>query len=139
MNVAIDAPRHDPLQEVAEAVLAHPHFTPAVLVYVREITEWRRSLGRFAWAATSYVGTHIVGFVLLLHYANSAGKPEGGATFTRLLEQCQRRNLCGAGALRTVLTLATVAGYLRSTRGVDSSVSASQVRQILHRASAHGL
>ncbi len=122
MNDAGDAPQSDPLREVAQAILAHPRFTPAVLVYVDEITKWRRGLGRFAWAATSYVGTHIVGFVLLLHYANTTGEPEGGATFTRLLAQCQRRNLCGAGALRTVLTLATVAGYLKSSRGADKRV-----------------
>ena len=111
-----------PLDEVALAISQHPRFTRGVLVYIDEILAWRRSLGRFAWAATSYVGTHVIGFVLLLHYANTTGRSEGGATFGRLLEQCQRRNLCGPRALRTVLNLASVAGYLQTQKGGDKRV-----------------
>ena len=117
-----DREQIDPLSNVSHAIAQHPNFTSAVLVYVQEMAKWRGSLGRVAAAATSYGGTQAVGFVLVLHFANTTGNPDNGATYTRLHEICQLRNLCGSRALRTLLTLARLAGYLQVEQGCDRRV-----------------
>ena len=102
----------DVLEDVAEAIYAHPQFDKAALHYIENILRWRHELGRFNKVLSSYARNHITMYVLFLHYVNKTGVPENGATFKRLLDLCLERKLCGSRFLRTVLLLATWTGYI---------------------------
>ena len=97
-------------------ILQHPKFPIASRHYFKGITTWRRTLGLANRFSSTEVATHIIYYVMLLHYGNPTGAPEAGATFGRLLDICETRKQCGARALRTVLVLANLAGYLHAAR-----------------------
>ena len=106
----------DPLAHVQAAILRHPKFPLASRQYFEGIAMWRRTLGLANRFSSTEVATHIIYYVMLLHYGNPTGAPEAGATFGRLLNICETRKQCGARALRTVLVLANLAGYVHAAR-----------------------
>jgi hypothetical protein len=98
-----------------QGILMHPAFDAAALEYIGHILAWRRKMGVFNRVATN-AGMHIVAYTLFLHYANTTGLPENGATYSRLLALCEARGNCGSRALRTILTLTGFMGFLESSR-----------------------
>ena len=102
----------DPLGAVMDGMLRHPSFDDVTLLYLDRILAWRRQMGVFNRVATT-AGLHAIGYVIFLHFANTSGRPENGATYSRLLDICEARRNCGSRALRTTLVLAQVMGYLQ--------------------------
>jgi hypothetical protein len=107
----------DPLSATMEGMQQHPAFDDAVRHYLDHILAWRRQMGVFNRVATTS-GLHAIGYLIFLHYANTSGRPENGATYSRLLELCEARGNCGSRALRTILVLAHVMGYVHSSRSI---------------------
>ena len=105
----------DPLGTTMHGILGHPAAAETMRQYLDNVLAWRRDMGRFNRVATS-AGLYVIGFVLFLHFANRSGRPEQGATFSRLLAICEARRTCGPRALRTILTLAHIMGYLGVSR-----------------------
>lgn len=101
----------DPLATTTSAILAHPRFNLAVSAYIPRVMAWRRRMGLFNRVGTT-LGLHICNFVTYLHFASRAGDIEHGATYSNILEICERRGQCGARALRTTLSVLRVTGYL---------------------------
>jgi len=116
-----DASKHmqadgdDELGPMTDAVLQHPRFEQAVAAYVPRVIAWRRRMGVFNRVGTT-LGLHICHFVAYLHFANRAGQEEHGATFSKVLEICERRQQCGSRALRTTLSVLRVMGYLHASK-----------------------
>ncbi len=106
---------HDPLVRITDEILKHDRFNFAMLRYVEKVIAWRRQLGVFNRVGTS-LGLHVSHYVIYFHFANRAGLVEHGATFSRILEICEQRQQCGARAVRTVLSVLRVMGYLRQER-----------------------
>lgn len=104
--------RDDQLGATTDAILRHPRFDAAVAAYMPRVIAWRRRLGLFNRVGTT-LGLHICHFVAYLHFANRAGQTEHGATFSKVLEICERRQQCGSRALRTTLSVLRVMGYLQ--------------------------
>jgi len=111
-------PESDPLDDVAAAIRQHPKFDIAALHYTRNMLNLRREMGVFNRVGTDH-GLHICGYVIFLYYMNASKRPEDGATFTRLLDICQKRGHCGSRALRSVLLALQLFGYARTTSGQD--------------------
>ena len=105
----------DPLSATMQGMLRLPAFDAAARLYLEHILSWRRDLGVFNRVATTS-GLHTIGYLIFLHFSNTSGRPENGATYSRLLEICEARETCGSRALRTILVLAQVMGYLQSSR-----------------------
>jgi hypothetical protein len=115
----------DPIQSLAEAITLHPRFEQAALYYFEDVLTWRRELGLLNRVISSYARNMVVAYVLFLTSANDSGRPEDGATFSRILSLCERRKDCGGRALRSFLLLAQMAGFLKIERGAgDGRVSA---------------
>jgi hypothetical protein len=115
MNQNVVQDRADPLHATMHGILAHPACDAAVLHYLDRTLAWRRQMGLFNRVANS-AGLYAIGYVLFLHFGNRNGPPEQGATFSRLLAISESRGNCGPRALRTILTLAHVMGFLEVTR-----------------------
>jgi hypothetical protein len=118
MNQSTCLERDDPLSAIMDGMLRHPAFDAAALEYIGHILTWRRKMGLFNRVATN-AGMHIVAYIFFLHYANTSGIPENGATYSRLLSLCEARGNCGSRALRTVLMLTQFMGYLVSSRATS--------------------
>ena len=81
--VALMNTEQDLLADTMQAILRHPAFPTAYAEYLAGITTWRRSLGLGNRFVATDVAGHIMHYIVLLHFANRAGTPEEGATFTR--------------------------------------------------------
>jgi hypothetical protein len=109
---------HDPLLDTTHALLAQPTFARAAQHYVEHVIAWRRELGLYNLVGTE-IGQHITYYLALLHFTQPPGLPEAGATFSNILQICERRGQCGSRALRTVLQVLKVMGLItaRSAEG----------------------
>jgi hypothetical protein len=113
----------DPLRNIAEGICRHPDYGRSVLYYVERKLVQRRALGFGNQAMSSLAASHVMVYLLLLHYEAAAGDGAGGATSTRLLALCEARRTCGSRALRTILALGQMAGLIRRVRsGYDKRV-----------------
>lgn len=108
--------QHDPLADIAAGIAAHSGYETALARYIDRKLDRRRQLGFQNHAISSLRASHVMAFVMLLHAEHKAGLSEHGATLSALLAACERRNVCGSRALRTILTLGTVAGFLQRKR-----------------------
>jgi hypothetical protein len=107
----------DVIGDLANALLTHPHFEKTVHYFCNNTIEWRREIGFINHLVTNYSRHLIVYYICSLHFANQTELPEGGATFSRVWEIVERRKDCGSRALRTILGVLTLVGYLRKVPG----------------------
>ncbi len=111
-------PYTDPLAELQIAIRQHHAFDTAAQRYVDSVIAWRQSLGSFNRVGTN-LGFHIVNYTMYLHFAGKTGGTEHGATYSALLNICERRQQCSGRALRTVLAVLGVLGHLHTERSVS--------------------
>jgi hypothetical protein len=107
----------DPLGDVADAIHAHERFGDAVNCYLRNILAWRGELSAFNKATSSQARGNVIRYLMFLHFCNETRNSDNGATFERLANLCMPRERCGPRVLRTVLVVASAAGYLHTERG----------------------
>ncbi len=105
----------DPLADLQGAIRRHHGFDLAAQRYVDDVIAWREALGSFNRVGTN-LGFHIVNYTMYLHFAGKTGGNEHGATYSALLEICERRNQCSGRALRTVLAVLGVLGHVHTER-----------------------
>jgi DNA-binding MarR family transcriptional regulator len=128
----------DPLFNLARNIHDHRNFDEAVLYYIDRKLLRRQQLGFHNQVISSLAASHILTYVLLLHFEGMADERNGGATLTHLLALCEDRRLCGARALRTVLTLGQMAGYVRRVRNrLDGRVYIYEPTEKLVREARH--
>jgi hypothetical protein len=108
--------RGDPLFEVARGIENHGNFDQAVLYYLERKLQRRQQLGFHNQIISSLVASHVMAFILMLHHEHRANPAASDATLTQLKALCEGRKLCGSRALRTVLTIGLMAGFLRRVR-----------------------
>jgi hypothetical protein len=113
----IDNATVDHASVLTAAILQHPNFDRATHHFCKNAIEWRREIGFINNLLSNYSRNIIVYYICALHFANDTGLPEGGATFSRLWEMVDIRKDCGSRALRTILGVLTLVGYLRKRRG----------------------
>lgn len=119
-RILIDQPlKTDVIAKLASAIALQPNFDTATLFYIDSVLQWRREIGFFNHVFSSYARNMVVAYICFLHFANPTGKPEDGATYSRVWEIVDRRKDCGSRALRTFLTLATLAGYFIRDQSKD--------------------
>ena len=102
----------DPLSELAQALMQRPEFESAARLYFSNLLQWRRALG-FANRLTTDPAFHVLQYVIQLDASPATTGDGKGATYTNLLKICQDRKQCASRALRTILGLASFAGYLQ--------------------------
>ena len=103
----------DPIARLALALRAQPQFDVALSRYLANMCGWRASLGRDNKILGTPPRVHILDHLLLHHFEAEADPTKPRASFTRLLDACLSRNLCGASVLRNLLSLTQGAGYCR--------------------------
>ena len=108
-------PSPDPLADLQVAIRRHPGFDSAALRYVDNVIRWREGLGSFNRVGTN-LGFHVINYTMYLHFTGKAGGNENGATYSALLEICERRAQCSGRALRTMLTVLGVLGHVHTER-----------------------
>jgi hypothetical protein len=138
MNNA-QTPKPDPILEVTNAILAHPGFDSAALYYFENVMKWRREIGFADKFMSGYTRHLILYFVFYLHFTNETGLPENGASFGRIWDLVDQRKECGSRALRTILGISSLVGYLDKVPGqVDKrAVAYVPTEAVLASSKAH--
>jgi hypothetical protein len=109
----------DLLTNVANGILRHPAYDQAVLYNLDRKLERRRRMGLSNQAISSLRASHAIVFIVLLHHENPTGRIEDGATFHRILELCEARQICGSRSLRTMLAVSQMIGFVERVRSDD--------------------
>jgi hypothetical protein len=129
----------DPIHDLANKLCDHPRFNLAALYYFENIMKWRREIGFVDKFISGYARQMILYYVCFTHFRNQTGLPENGATYTRIWQLVEHRNECGSRALRTILGIATLTGYLKKVAGLIDKrvVSYVPTSALLESTNAH--
>lgn len=112
-----DSAEHDELLEQAARLKALPAFPAAVRQYIVGMAQFRQS-PRLVNKLVSYdTRWRVVGYLLYLHADRERFGPEGGATYSALLEICTARREASPRVLKTMLALLQVTGFIQARRG----------------------
>jgi hypothetical protein len=110
------AVEQDDLAEHAARLAALPAFPAAVREYTVSLMGFRRG-SRFFNKLISYSARwRVAAYLLYLHADRERFGPDGGATYSNLLEMCSRRAEVSPRVLKTVLALLQVTGFVKARR-----------------------
>jgi hypothetical protein len=103
----------DALTMTARRFAAAPAFPQAVRRFSEGYVEFRQGPKLFSKLLARDVSWRVIGYLLFLH-ADHAQFGSGGATYSRLLELCSRRNEVSRRTLKTMLALLRLAGFIQA-------------------------
>lgn len=104
----------DPLLAEAAQLRASPAFPAAIHEYTLGLTRFREA-PRLVNKLISYESRfRVTGYLLYLDADHERFGADGGATYTRLLELCTRRNEVSPRVLKTTLAMLKLAGFIKS-------------------------
>lgn len=103
------------ISATSKTLIAHKNFEKANIGYINHLIDWRQSLGLLN-TVVSNTGMYIIHYVAYLHFTMDPTDPESGATFTRILKLCQKRDDCSPRFLRTVLGVLMLTGQIIAQR-----------------------
>jgi hypothetical protein len=114
-----------PVLELLNALIAHQRFDQAALYYFENVSKWKADIGFVSKFIAGNSRLIILYYACYLHFRNTTGLPENGATFARIWNHIDSRKILGSRALRTILSIVTRAGYLQKEPGqIDKRVVA---------------
>ena len=109
----------DELLDEAARLKALPGFPAAVRQYIVGMAQFRQS-PRLVNKLVSYDARwRVVGYLLYLHADRERFGPEGGATYSALLEICIARREVSPRVLKTMLALLQVTGFIQARRNSE--------------------
>jgi len=111
----------DPLLAEAAALRALPQFPQAVREYTTSLARFRESLRIFTKLVANETRFRTVRFLLYLDADRERFGDDGGASYSRLLELCTRRQEVSPRVLKTTLALLTLTGFVETRRGTTDS------------------
>lgn len=104
----------DPLLTEAAQLRASPAFAAAIREYTVGLARFREA-PRLVNKLISYESRfRVTGYLLYLDADHERFGADGGATYTRLLELCTRRNEVSPRVLKTTLAMLKLAGFIKS-------------------------
>jgi hypothetical protein len=104
----------DALTVTARRFAAAPTFRQAVQRFSEGYVEFRQGPKLFSKLLSRDASWRVIGYLLYLH-ADRVQFGSAGATYSRLLELCSRRNEVGRRTLKTMLALLRLAGFVQGT------------------------
>lgn len=106
---------NDPLLVEAKQLRASPAFAAAIHEYTVGLARFREA-PRLVNKLISYESRfRVTGYLLYLDADHEKFGATGGATYTRLLELCTRRQEVGPRVLKTTLALLKLSGFIESS------------------------
>jgi hypothetical protein len=104
----------DGLAATAARFTAAPAFPEAVRRYSESLAELRQGPKLLNKLLSRDASWRVIGYLLFLNADREQFGPDGGATYSRLLELSTRRGEIGRRALKTILALLRLAGFIRT-------------------------
>ena len=104
----------DGLAATAARFVAAPAFPQALRQYSESLAELRQGPRLLNKLLSQDASWRVIGYMLYLHADREQFGPDGGATYSRLLELCTRRGEVGRRTLKTTLALMRLAGFIRA-------------------------
>lgn len=111
----------DPLLAEAAALRALPVFPEAVREFADGLARFRESMRLFNKVLANETRFRTVRFLLYLDADRERFGDDGGATYSRLLELCRRRQEISPRVLKTMLALLTLTGFVETSRSKTDS------------------
>jgi hypothetical protein len=108
----------DAFTVTARRFAAAPSFRPAVQRFSEGYVEFRQGSRLFSKLLSRDASWRVIGYLLYLH-ADREQFGAAGATYSRLLELCTRRNEVGRRTLKTMLALLRLAGFIQANVGTS--------------------
>jgi hypothetical protein len=121
------AEQTDPLPAQAARFAAMPAFDAAVRAYIAGMTGFRRSNRVINKLISYHARWRLAGYLLYLNADRERFGPEGGATYSNLLDMCSRPPEISPRVLKTMLALLQFTGLVKATR--DSGDRRSKIYQ----------
>ncbi len=122
----------DASADMADMILVHPDFAPAMRRYAVEYTRWRESLGLLNKVVANAARLRILENIVYLHTVDFDSEGQPGPSFERISQLSSSTDDIGARAVRTLLRLAQISGLVLSRRDVeDGRLSVYQPTDVL--------
>jgi hypothetical protein len=107
----------DPLLAQAARFAAMPAFPAAVREYTVGLAGFRRTYRLVNKLISYHARWRVAAYLLYLNADRERFRPEGGATYSNLLEMCSRRQEISPRVLKTILALLQLTGFVKARRG----------------------
>jgi hypothetical protein len=106
----------DALMANAARIRAHPAFPLALREYTLGMIGFRRNARWINKIVSYHARWRVALYLLYLNADREKFGPDGGGTYSNLLEMCARRKEVGARTLNTVLALLKLTGFVKTIR-----------------------
>lgn len=111
----------DALLAEAARLQALPNFRTAARDYTATLAQFREALRLFNKLIANETRFRLVRYLVYLDADREAYGDDGGATYSRLLDLCSRRNEVSPRVLKTMLALLSLTGFVNTRRGTRDS------------------
>jgi hypothetical protein len=115
----VQAGQRDEIDEIAVRFAAMPAFPLAVGEYIVTMTSMRQRFRLLNKVISHNARWRVAAFLMYLSADRERFGPDGGATYTNLLEMCRRRAEIKPRVLKTVLALLLITGSVKVARKED--------------------